>query len=250
MHNTVDPTFKTGLLPSQVPDMTGGYNADASWSSVWPTTLYTLWSAYGDTRIVAAYWTDLLLYIDTQVADMKGGDIRGITAGLGDWCPPGEQPGQDQGPKPDSEFSGGATFLVDLSHVIEMSIALDSPDTARLQKLWQTLAAQFNVAWAHGTYYGSSPTDGAQTAQAQAIGAGVVPAANISDVAAYLVADIALHGGRTSVGIIGQKYLGRALTATGNGDTAISMMLQTEYPSFGWQFQHPDEPATTLWEYV
>jgi alpha-L-rhamnosidase len=97
-------------------------------------------------------------------------------------------------------------------------------------------------------YYGSSPTDGAQTAQAQAIGAGVVPASNVSAVAAYLVADIAKHGGRTSVGIIGQKYIGRALTATGNGDVAISMMLQTDYPSFGWTFQHPDEPATTLWE--
>ena len=249
MHNTVDPTYVKGLLPSQVPDMTGGYKSDASWSSVWPSTLHALWKAYGDARIVQAYWADLLLYIDTQVGDMQG-NIAKITAGLGDWCPPGESPGDDQGPKPDSHFSAGATFLVDLAHVIEMSTALNASDTPRLQAIWHTLAQQFTAAWAHegGGWWGSSPTDGAQCAQAQAIGAGVVPASNLSAVAAYLVADIAKHGGKTSVGIIGQKYLGRALTATGNGDTAISMMLQTDYPSFGWQFNHPDEPSTTLWE--
>jgi len=235
MKNTVDPTYKPGLLPSQVPDMTGGYEADASWSSVWPSTLYALWKAYGDTRIVQTYWTDLLLYIDTQVAGMKG-DIKNIQAGLGDWCPPSASPTIDaQGPKPDSRFSAGATFLVDLTHVIEMSLALGASDTPRLQSLWQTLASQFNAAWARNGYYGSSPTDGAQTAQAQAIEAGVVPAANLSAVVSYLLADIAKHGGRTSVGIIGQKYLGRALSATGNSNTAISMMLQTDYPSFGWQ---------------
>ncbi len=210
---------------------------------MWPSTLHALWKAYGDTRIAQAYWADLLAYIDQQVADMKG-DIKNIAAGLGDWCPPGEKNGEDQGPKPVSEFSAGGTFLVDLAHVIEMSVALGAPDTARLQALWQTLAGQFNAAWAHGgAYYGSSPSDGAQTAQAQALGAGVVPTSNVSTVAAYLAADIAKHGGRTSVGIIGQKYLGRALTATGYSDLAISMVLQTEYPSFGWQFNHPDEPV-------
>jgi alpha-L-rhamnosidase len=237
MHNTVDPTYQAGLLPIQVPDMTGGYNADASWSSVWPSTLHALWKAYGDARIVQAYWADLLAYMDKQVADMHG-DIKKIAAGLGDWCPPPADPTiDDQGPKPPSEFSAGGTFLVDLAHVIEMSVALGAPDTARLQALWHTLAGQFNAAWlaSGGAYYGASPTDGAQTAQAQAIGAGVVPASNLSAVAAFLVADIAKHGGKTSVGIIGPKYIGRALTATGNGDTAISMMLQTDYPSFGWQ---------------
>ena len=248
MHNTVDPTYTPGLLPSQIPDMTGGYHADASWSSVWPTTLHTLWKAYGDARIVQTYWSDLMLYLDTQVANMKG-DIRHITAGLGDWCPPGEAPGDDQGPKPPSELSAGATFLVDVEHAIEMAVALNSPDAPRLQALWQTLAGQFNTAWLNGAgFYGTSPTDGAQCAQAQAIGAGVVPAANLSGIASYLAADIAKHAGHVSVGILGMKYLGRALCATGNADIAVTMMLKTDYPSFGWTFNHPDEPATTLWE--
>jgi hypothetical protein len=136
-----------------------------------------------------------------------------------------------------------------LAHTIELAVALASPDAPRLQALWGTLAAQFNSAWSNdGAYYGSSPTDGAQCAQAQAIGAGVVPPGNLSSIAAYLAADVAKHGGHLSVGILGMKYLSRALTATGHSDTAVAMMLETTYPSFGWAFGHPDEPATTLWE--
>jgi alpha-L-rhamnosidase len=248
MHNTVDPTYVKGLLPAQVPDMTGGYHSDASWSTVWPTTLYTLYKAYGDTRAAAAFWGDLVLYLDTTVGEMGAAGIKGIPAGLGDWCPPGEAPGTDQGPKPDPAFSAGATFLLDVQHAIELGSALGAPEVPRLQALWGTLAAQFNAAWARAGYYGSSPTAGAQCAQAQAIGAGVVPPANLSAVAAYLVADIAAHAQHLSVGIIGQKYLARALTATGHADTAVDVLLQTSYPSFGWAFEHPDEPATALWE--
>ena len=138
---------------------------------------------------------------------------------------------------------------MDLSNIIEMAVALNAPDTARLQALWTTLAGQFNDAWAHGgAYYGSSPSDGAQTAQAHALGAGVVPAAGVPTIASYLMADIAAHSGHLSVGIIGMKHLMRALTATGNAWTAVNISLQTDYPSFGWTFNHPDEPATTLWE--
>ena len=167
----------------------------------------------------------------------------------GDWCPPGDAPGTDQGAKPDPAFSAGATFLGDLQNVIEMAVALNSTDAARLQTLWTTLAAQFNTAWSHGgAYYGSSPTDGAQTAQVHALGAGVVPAGSRATVTQYLMQDIAKHNGHTSVGIIGMKHVGRALTSTGNSYTAINITLQTDYPSFGWTFEHPDEPATTLWE--
>ena len=110
-----------------------------------------------------------------------------------------------------------------------MSVALGAPDTPRLQALWATLAAQFNAAWSNGGgYYGSSPTDGAQTAQAHALGAGVVPDADRAAIAAYLAADITKHDGHFSVGIIGMKHIGRALTATGNAYTAINMTLQTD----------------------
>lgn len=75
-----------------------------------------------------------------------------------------------------------------------------------------------------------------------------MPDADRAAIAAYLVDDIAKHNGHLAVGIIGMKHLMRALTATGNSDIAVNISLQTDYPSFGFTFNHEYEPATTLWE--
>jgi hypothetical protein len=84
LNNAIDHTWVKGGLPETIPDITGGYNADASWSSVWPTTLHTLWKSCGDARIVQRYWPDLMLYVNQTVAGMKGGDIKGIFSTWGD----------------------------------------------------------------------------------------------------------------------------------------------------------------------
>jgi alpha-L-rhamnosidase len=236
--NAADPTFKEGGLPETIPDITGGYDADASWSSVWPSTLHTLWKAYGDAAPAARYWPDLMAYVNHTVGGMKGGNIQGVFSTWGDWCPPPEALGGGQGPKPSPAFTAGVSFLDDLAHILEMGAALEAPEVPALQALQARLAAQFNAAWAHGSYYGSSPTDGAQTAQAAALALGIVPPSARPGVVDYLVQDIAAHGGHLSVGIIGQKYLTRALTASGNAWLAANISLQTDYPSFGWTFNH------------
>lgn len=162
---------------------------------------------------------------------------------------PPPQLGGGQGPKPSPAFTAGVSFLDDLAHILEMGAALNAPEVPALEALQAKLFSQFNAAWAHNfSYYGSSPTDGAQTAQAAALALGVVPPVAVPAVTAYLVKDIAAHSGHLSVGIIGQKYLTRALTATGNAWLAANISMQTDYPSFGWTFNHPEEPATTLWE--
>ena len=76
--NAADPTFKEGGLPETIPDVTGGYDADASWSSVYPTTLHTLWKAYGDAAPAARYWPGLMAFVNHTVSGMKGGNISGI----------------------------------------------------------------------------------------------------------------------------------------------------------------------------
>ena len=82
--NAEDKTFKYGTLPDTVPDITGGYSADASWSSVWPSTLYTLWHAYGDAAPVARYWPGVLAFVNATFAGLdKHGDAF---SQFGDWC--------------------------------------------------------------------------------------------------------------------------------------------------------------------
>lgn len=74
--NAEDPTFKTGTLPDTVPDITGGYDSDASWSSVWPTTLNTLWTMYGDAAPVARFWPGVIAYVNATMAGIDAhGDV-------------------------------------------------------------------------------------------------------------------------------------------------------------------------------
>lgn len=39
-----------------------------------------------------------------------------------------------------------------------------------------------------------------------------------------------------------------ALSHLGRADVGVTMLQQTEYPSFGWMLTNPYEPATTIWE--
>ena len=39
-----------------------------------------------------------------------------------------------------------------------------------------------------------------------------------------------------------------ALPKLGRADVALSMLLRTDYPSFGYQVTNSLEPATTVWE--
>jgi alpha-L-rhamnosidase len=249
--NTVDPTWpgSVGGIPAVVPDVIGGYNQDSAWMSVYPTTIHTIWRSTGDTRVVKQYWPNLLGFVNITTSKFNG-DIAKIFNTWGDWCPPPAVLGGGQGPKPVAAYTAGLAFLDNLQQIIEMGQAIgDNGNVTSLLALQTQLIADFNAAWFKGTYYGNSPTDGAQTAQAAALGVGVVPANLTSTIVSYLVDDIANnHAGHLSVGIFGQKYLTRVLTATGNAWLAANISLQTDYPSFGWAFNHPVEPATTLWE--
>lgn len=250
-------TQGVGAIPAVIPDQLGGYDQDPAWKTVYPTTVYTLWKAYGDTRAVQMYWTDLLAFVQLTMNDInKAGGIGSIPATWGDWCPPPATPGtgNGQGPKPPISYTGGVAFLQDLNHLVELAGAIgDAGNATYLNNTLQMLLGGFNSAWFHPStgVYGPSATttDGLQTAQSAALGIGAVNATYMPAVAAALVNDVTqAHSGHSAVGIIGQKYFTRALTDTGNGWLAINVSLQTDYPSFGWAFNHPIEPATTLWE--
>lgn len=144
-------------------------------------------------------------------------------------------------------------FLVDLQRITEIATALGrTADAAAYASYRAWVISGFNSAWrvGDGSSYGNANGDGRQTANAAALALGAAAAAgNAPAVAAALVNDIvSAHGGFASVGIIGMRWLHTALVEAGSGKLAVDLMLQTDYPSYGWEFNHPDEPATTLWE--
>jgi hypothetical protein len=70
-------------------------------------------------------------------------------------------------------------------------------------------------------------------------------AANASVLAALLADVNVTHANHLTTGFVGNKYILPVLTAAGNASMALDVMLQTTYPSWGYQVR---QGATTLWE--
>jgi alpha-L-rhamnosidase len=87
---------------------------------------------------------------------------------------------------------------------------------------------------------------GSQTANVMALQFGVVPDAEKSRVVDALIHDIRRRDVHLNTGIMGVRYLFEVLSRFGHGDTALALMHQDSYPSFGDLIRRG---ATTLWEY-
>ena len=65
----------------------------------------------------------------------------------------------------------------------------------------------------------------------------------------YLLNDIIVkHRNHTTSGIVGVRAMLEALPKLGRADVALSILLRTDYPSFGYEVTNSLEPATTIWE--
>lgn len=143
--------------------------------------------------------------------------------------------------------------MMDLQNLIEVGTALgNNASVAYFTQLLTGYVAQFNTAWLNAStgVYGNQGAEGLQTAQSVALGLGLVPQSNVTAAVNALVGDITgpSHNYHMSVGIIGMKFLHRALTAAGRGDLAVNITCAPDYPGFASQFNDPYEPGTTLWE--
>jgi alpha-L-rhamnosidase len=74
---------------------------------------------------------------------------------------------------------------------------------------------------------------------------GLVPEALRQAAADKLVAKLESNGWKLGTGFLGTPYLLAVLVDTGHSDVAYRLLLNTEYPSWGYLVGHG---ATTMWE--
>ena len=86
---------------------------------------------------------------------------------------------------------------------------------------------------------------GSQAANIFALELGIVPQSEQARVAANINADIVKRGYHLSTGNLCTKYLPEILTRYGYLETAMKLMEQTTYPSWGYM---RSKGATTIWE--
>ncbi len=236
----VDAQRPDGGIPSIVP--TGGWGAGGAgpaWDCAIAVVPWTLYRYRDDRRILEETYPALRRYI---LWSEKRLDRRGLANyGLGDWCAPIPYERWSR----DTPFACTSTACwydaVRIASESARALGKDE-DAHRFTELAERTKAAMQKAFQSPDGKWSS---GTQTAQAVALGMGLVPPEMRGKAAERLHAAVEENARFSKCGIIGSKWLYRALSETGRGDLACAILCQTNYPSFGdWLAKG----ATTAWE--
>jgi alpha-L-rhamnosidase len=229
----------------------------AGWSDAGVIIPWTAWLQSGDTRVVEQNWDAMEKYLAAILAANPSYLWRtGYGIPFGDWLSP-------EGPTLEP-LVASAYWAYDVTLMQQMAHALGkTEDEAKYADLFGRIKTAFAAEYIHadgfiaGADNGPSPFGQINNPEAKAAGGdtqtGYVLALNMKLVpdslraaaANRLVAKIEANHGRLATGFLGTPYLLAVLVDTGHSDLAYRLLLNTEYPSWGYLVGHG---ATTMWE--
>jgi alpha-L-rhamnosidase len=214
----------------------------AGWSDAGVILPWTLYRRYGDTAVIEENWLAMprwLDYIAQANPDFIWRNGRGLD--LGDWLSvDARSPADETTPK---ALVATAFWARCASLMAEMAAAIEhADDAARYAGMRSNIEHAFAREFVRPD--GAVGND-SQTGYSLALRFGLVPPALRAAAGARLAADIERRGTRLSTGFLGTPYLLDALADTGHQRLAISLLLQTKYPSWGYMIA---KGATTMWE--
>ncbi|HEU5443673.1 MAG TPA: family 78 glycoside hydrolase catalytic domain, partial [Steroidobacteraceae bacterium] len=214
----------------------------AGWSDAGVILPWTLYRRYGDTAVIAESWLAMqrwLDYVSSANPDFIWRRRRGLD--LGDWLSvDAKSPSDETTPK---ALVATAFWARCASLMAEMAAAIGHHDDAA-----RYAAMRANIERAFAREFvrpdGRVGND-SQTSYSLALRFDLMPRTLRAAAGARLAADIERRGTRLSTGFLGTPYLLDALADTGHERLAVSLLLQTKYPSWGYMI---GKGATTMWE--
>jgi alpha-L-rhamnosidase len=125
----------------------------------------------------------------------------------------------------------------------EMAAAIGWADeAAQYRNLFETIRGAFQAAFVQSD---GTIGNGSQTGYVLAIRFGLLSPAGQTEAGRRLAADIADRGDKLSTGFLGTPHILDALAEAGQARTAVTLLLQRQYPSSGYMVE---KGATTMWE--
>jgi alpha-L-rhamnosidase len=226
---------KSGEMPDTAPFWALGQNTPG-WADAAAILPWTCWQRYGDVAVIEENWEALDRW-QRRLLELNPDHVWRNSRGLdyGDWL------AVDAGtPK---ELVSTAYWFYSASLLAEMAEATDRASDAQR---YRDLAGRIRDAFVAGFVAPDGTVgNGSQTSAILALRFGLLPAERREAVVARLAADIARRGNKLSTGFLGTPYILDVLAEHGRTDVAVSLLLQTEYPSWGFMMK---SGATTVWE--
>lgn len=232
-----------GGFPDVIPPFFVGMELTSpGWSDAGIVLPHTAWMRNGDTGIVRENWDAMerhMGYILSQNPDHLWAKARG--ADYGDWLAvDAKEPGDPTTPK---DLVGTAYWARCARMMAEMAEGVGrAEDEARYRTLLDTIRAAFNAAYVKPD---GEIGNGSQTSYILPIAFGLLDEAARAEAGRRLVADIRRRGDKLSTGFLGTPHILDALAQSGHPDMAVTLLLQRDYPSWGYMVE---KGATTMWE--
>lgn len=231
-----------------------GYGA--GWSDAGVIIPWTSWLQTGDTSVIEQNWPAMEKYLDEIEKTNPAGLWKNSGTPFGDWLSP-------EG-RTDQVLIATAYWAYDATLMREMAHAMGrTADEQKYAALFEKIRAAFQKRFVHADGFvagaDNSPSPfgvinnpnakshggDTQTGYVLALHMNLLPE-NLRAAAAQKLADkIEANGGLLGTGFLGTPYLLEELTKTGRADLAYHLLMNTQYPSWGYLVVHG---ATTTWE--
>jgi len=229
----------------------------AAWSDAGVIVPWTSWLQTGDTTIIKQNWAAMTKYLDAIQAenpDYLWSHDYGQP--FGDWLSP-------EG-KTDETLLATAYWAYDARLMAQMARATGrSQDARRYAVLFETIRAAFEKKFVRDDGFVAGADNSAsvfgvinnpnakstggdtQTGYVLALHMDLVPDNLRAAAAKRLVDKLHANHNLLGTGFLGTPYLLEVLTKAGYSDLAYTLLLNTQYPSWGYMVTHG---ATTMWE--
>jgi alpha-L-rhamnosidase len=225
------------------------------WSDAGVIIPWTSWLQTGDVRVIEQNWDAMEKYL-AGIADANPDGLWKNQGGIafGDWLSP-------EG-KTNQVLIATAYWAYDVTLMQQMAHATGrAADEQKYAALFEKIRVAFQKQFVHAdgfvagadrspSAFGertrpSGAADDTQTGYVLALHMNLLPENVRAAAAQKLVDKIAANHGRLATGFLGTPYLLEELTKTGHADVAYQLLLNTQYPSWGYLIEHG---ATTTWE--
>ncbi|MEV6824212.1 family 78 glycoside hydrolase catalytic domain [Amycolatopsis sp. NPDC051102] len=228
-----DAQHDDGSFTDVAPGVLGG-SGTAGWGDAGVIVPYTLWQRYGDTGVIQEHFAAMVRWVE-YLRSTSGADLIRDHQTYGDWLNVNDNTAQD--------LISTAFFAWSSRLVSRMAAATGhGAEAATYGTLADQVAAAFTRRFvaADGTIGSDS-----QAGYVLALAFGLLPATQVQPAADKLAARVAAAGGHLSVGFLGVENLLPVLAAHGHADVAYRVLLQPDFPGWGYMIGHG---ATTIWE--
>jgi hypothetical protein len=221
---TVAPSYPAGRFP-------GAFNYTVEWGAAAALLPWQQYEWTGDPAVLRENFEAMRRFTDHVSREAKDGLAAG---GLGDWYDYGH--GQPPGPSrfTPTELSATVTWALCARAVARAAEALGRPEEARqYRELHARIAADFQRHFRDPATGRLRHRGSPQCANAMALVAEVVPAADREQLVAEIIADLEQRGWQQTAGDVGHVYFIRALAAAGRSDALHRVYAREGLGSYG-----------------